>query len=434
MKSLCRFPWRQLPLAMAAACAAWAGSALAQSYDGGLPRLAFAADPPQPAIMNPAKIPLSTKAVAPAPTPATAPPAPASDLSKAASSNWDGNHGGCGCDNGCGCGMCCCCPTFYAYGSGLIMSRDMPNTYMTTFQTGNNVNQLQGTADTGASWGGGFEVGIGWNVCCDNAVELSYFGIWGINGTADLYDPNNQLSTPMDTGNVYLPDSSHPAGNYFDNAREHRITREDQVNNVELNWIYHALDSKSCNSLNVDLIAGIRWFNFSEKLEFASLAGSTAAGNHIGDDPANTAYLDVNVDNNLVGFQVGSKVDWKAWDRLSMFVTPKFGVYGNHMTSHSSLTRGDGAKGVFTDSGDTFDLHASKNVVSFMASADLGVNYDITSNWSVFGGYRVVAVTGVALSDNQIYPFLAGEADYNALKSNGSLILHGVFIGSEFRW
>ena len=49
------------------------------------------------------------------------------------------------------------------------------------------------------------------------------------------------------------------------------------------------------------------------------------------------------------------------------------------------------------------------------------------------GGYRVVAVTGVALADNQIPHFLAAANEFADVKTNGELILHA-HLGVSFRW
>ncbi len=441
MKSLCM-------VATLAVCSAWTIGVSAQNYESpyGGPRLASANGMYQPTIATPGRISAQTQSANPI--------APEPDLQAAPNANWEhapqhaASNGGCnGSANGSsecssaygGClsqGMWGgCCPNFYVNAKGLVMTRDKPNTFVTTYETGNNVNQLQGTADASAGWGGGFEIALGWNMDCQNALEISYFGLWGMKGSADMYDDNNTLSTPINNGQVDLPDNTNPAANFFDSAREHRITRSDEAHNIELNWIYHACGNQSCcRAVNVDILAGVRYFRFSEKLEFASLAGTTAVGNHLGDDPSKEAYLNVDTENNMVGFQLGSKVDWKVCDCFSLYATPKFGVYGNHATSHSRLTRGDGEQGIFTDTGNTFDVRGNKNCISFLASADVGMNYDITCNWSIYGGYRVMAATNVALSDNQIYPYLAGESDFQSLKSNGSLILHGAFMGTEFRW
>ena len=47
-------------------------------------------------------------------------------------------------------------------------------------------------------------------------------------------------------------------------------------------------------------------------------------------------------------------------------------------------------------------------------------------------GYRAVAVTGVALPTNQIYPDLRGINDVRVLDANGDLVLHGAY--AELGW
>jgi hypothetical protein len=43
----------------------------------------------------------------------------------------------------------------------------------------------------------------------------------------------------------------------------------------------------------------------------------------------------------------------------------------------------------------------------------------------------VLGVSGVALPTNQIYHDLRGTNDVQLLNTNGSLLLHGVFVGAE---
>ena len=65
---------------------------------------------------------------------------------------------------------------------------------------------------------------------------------------------------------------------------------------------------------------------------------------------------------------------------------------------------------------------------------DVGVNWAFAPNWSLVGGYRVVAASGIALGDNQIPQFFADEAGWKEVKTNGNLILHGAFAGIEARF
>ncbi len=64
----------------------------------------------------------------------------------------------------------------------------------------------------------------------------------------------------------------------------------------------------------------------------------------------------------------------------------------------------------------------------------MGVSYDITCHCSAMLGYRAVALTGVALADDQVPAYLAAENDWTDIDSSGSMILHGAFGGLEFRW
>ena len=69
-----------------------------------------------------------------------------------------------GCWGGdCGCDVGACCPSWYGYVGVLAMTRDDANKTWTTFETGNNANQLVFFPD--ADWGGGGEVTLGYTWC-----------------------------------------------------------------------------------------------------------------------------------------------------------------------------------------------------------------------------------------------------------------------------
>jgi hypothetical protein len=52
----------------------------------------------------------------------------------------------------------------------------------------------------------------------------------------------------------------------------------------------------------------------------------------------------------------------------------------------------------------------------------------------VFGGYRAMAIAGVALSEQQIPRFISDAASIQNIDSNGHVILHGAFAGVEYHW
>jgi opacity protein-like surface antigen len=142
------------------------------------------------------------------------------------------------------------------------------------------------------------------------------------------------------------------------------------------------------------------------------------------------------LDNNLVGFQVGGEGEFCLTPGLTLDFGTKFGIYGNRIQHFSQI---GGAAGVATinngpNLGRQFRVDNSKNDVSFLAELNLGAEYCLTDCWTLTGGYRAVAVTGVALPTNQIYPDLRGIQDVELIASNGSLILHGAYFGAEYNY
>ena len=111
-------------------------------------------------------------------------------------------------------------------------------------------------------------------------------------------------------------------------------------------------------------------------------------------------------------------------DAWGAYILPKVGLYGNGINGRNQLYTGDG----FSD----MDIHCSKTALAMLAEVDLGTYYWLTQNCQVFIGWRVLAVSQVALGDNQFLPYLADTAGYGLVKANGDLILTGGFAGLAF--
>ena len=361
-------------------------------------------------------------------------------------SGWGGE--GCGCES-CVPGCRCAQNNWYAYVGGLVMGRDMPNRFWTTFDQNNPANQLR--YFPGSDWGGGIDTRIGYwfgcgcnsgscdpcNQCCGCGgrfgIEAVYWGAWGLDGHTSINDPTNQLGTVQDDGLVSF--GAAPASDFFDNARAVQLSRNDEFHNVEINFMY--LPVYTGSRLQITGLMGVRFFRFSEGLDWGQLAGTAPAGARFGDNPADEAFVNVDVQNNLVGFQLGAYMNWQVCCNVSIFAVPKMGIFGNHINAHNSMVTGDGIVATFDNppgSGNALNFHTSTDVFSVLGSIDVGVNWAISPNWSVVGGYRVVAVSGIALGDNQIPQFFADEAGWKEIKTNGNLILHGAFAGIEARF
>ena len=73
-----------------------------------------------------------------------------------------------------------------------------------------------------------------------------------------------------------------------------------------------------------------------------------------------------------------------------------------------------------------------KETVSFLGEIFFGATYCVGTRWSASAGYRAIAVTGLGLPTDQIYPDLRGINDALSIESNGSLVLHGAYVGAQF--
>jgi len=62
------------------------------------------------------------------------------------------------------------------------------------------------------------------------------------------------------------------------------------------------------------------------------------------------------------------------------------------------------------------------------------LEWQFAENWSAQVGYRVVAITGVGLADNQIPQDIADIPEIGDIDSNGNLVLHGAFAGVRFNF
>jgi hypothetical protein len=324
--------------------------------------------------------------------------------------------------------------------AGLVMTRDNPNKYWTSFNVNNAYQQTLNTQQAEANWAGGGEVMFGrWFGCSCNpmygpacGVQFVYWGVSPMTGSASITSPTNSWNTPIDLGFVQI--GPNPATDYFDNAHIHRVSRNNWFHNFEINALRRV--AYGPGGLMFTGVAGARYFRFRDSLSFASVMG----GHNFGDDGgADEAYYDTSVTNNLMGFQLGGRVDYFVLPRVRLFAQPMFGIFGNHATINANLYSGDGQAGLVQNIFDPtvtspFQVAASKNRVALMGQIDLGTNLQITPRFSAFAAYRVMAVSRVALADNQIPPFLVDQAAIRDVQVNGNLVLHGVIMGGMFNY
>jgi len=324
--------------------------------------------------------------------------------------------------------------------NGLVMGRNHANRLWTTYEFGQERNQLMHT-DFGLEWRGGVEIRFGRRFCCDRwALEATYWTLGQFEGSTHYRmwtdaGGDHLLSTPLSVGNIrFLGVPGQPSlAEYFDQAQEHRLYRRDEFHNLELNLIRNRILCASDMPWDLDCSIGIRYFRFRESLVFESDSYQPT--------PGLTGVIDEEITNNLIGAQLGFDAGWYVAERLRLFAAPKFGIYNNHITNYLQIYRADLGTGVTPTALDehgnpigTYPAGGSRNVVSFLTQIDLGLEWQFAQNWSAQVGYRVVAVTGVGLADHQLPTYMVDIPEIQSVRSNGDLVLHGAFAGLTWKF
>jgi hypothetical protein len=359
------------------------------------------------------------------------------------STTWESR--GCGATGECGtaescqpaCAVGCECP-WYASANWLIMSRDKSNRVWTTYESGDQPDQLMHTWDMETKWSNGGEITFGRRFCCGQwALEGSYWTLAPMNGYSSMTNVNG-VSTPLSVSDIEFDHINGVV--YFDNAAEHRIWRDDEFHNVEINLVRYVPLGNACNPCgscspwDFSWAVGVRYFRFAENLRFGSLDNGYEWGE---DDGEHEAYLGDKIRNNLIGAQLGCDVKYNFRGNLGLFLNPKFGVYNNHVSNEFQAYRGDGVDANPTAASGvtgTYPVESSGNFVSFMTEVNLGLNWQVTQNWSARIGYRVIAATGIGLADHQVPHYVVDIPEIKMIDHNGNLLVHGAFAGVTYNF
>ena len=327
---------------------------------------------------------------------------------------------------GLGDGLAPAWPRWFAGASGLVMTRTLPAGSATIQPLGGT--QLT-TADAGANWPGGIDLRVGrwFGMRQQHAVELIYWGVYQIGGTADVSSASASIEAiPQATG---VSVGGQPATDYLTNLSGQQIGRSDVVNDVEINWVYSLWDRPEFlprdRAINLMWLVGFRYFGVGDQLTLRNTPGDASLGD---------LDFDVATANNIYGAQVGSKFDWRFLPRLRLNVVPKFMIGGNAITNTSGLEQADGGYATFDSDGSPVKVHSTLGVFSWLGSVDTSLAWDVTDHWSLWLGYRVVGVGNIAQADAQWPATITSPGSLSGITAGSSTIVHGGFAGFEGRY
>jgi hypothetical protein len=187
-------------------------------------------------------------------------------------------------------------------------------------------------------------------------------------------------------------------------------------------------------------LCGVRYLRVDDDFEFASEWDVDTGGGYTGAfdgwyNGDNELFHDIQVENHLVGFQLGANMNYCVACKWNVFCNTNFGLYNNHINHYQRMYNPfNGSYAEFTEEAREARVRSNKDEVAFMGEMLLGGSYDISCNWRGVLAYRAVAISGLALSTDQIRPEYSNWANTAWIDANGSMIIHGVQAGVECRY
>jgi hypothetical protein len=342
----------------------------------------------------------------------------------------------------------CCLPPIYASVGALVMTRDDENAHFFSYDTGWESRQLVDSRETNFDFASGIDIRIGRQWCCGlRAVEFVYWGVYPRDSAAPFPEAGSTVATRWDVygqlnGILNWDDVSYngSTGDWsVNNAVAHGAFRESEFHNVEVNLL-QLLGGPMVDACGTGVsgsvccpprwrhrwLAGLRFFKFRDELVFGA---DTVDGVFTG--APEEIYYHLQTENYLYGIQLGHLTTLCVTQRLGLDLGIRFGLFQNRI-EHEQMIGGTAGIAYINNGphyGQLFYIESEKNDVAGMGQLDLGVSYNLTPRWTVSVGYRIVAVSGVALPTAQIYPDIRGTNDGVLVDSNGSLLLHGGYFG-----
>jgi hypothetical protein len=161
-----------------------------------------------------------------------------------------------------------------------------------------------------------------------------------------------------------------------------------------------------------DFLLGFRWIELSDDLNYNIVF------------PAFNADYNWQENNHMYGAQTGTRLQlWELNSPLQMLATLKAGIYGNVADNDFTLRPSTGGQ---------FDGGGFDTQLAFVGEINFVSSYQVTQSVSVYGGYQVLWLDGVALASDALAASTAASSQ--AVITENQLVYQGVVTGINFVW
>lgn len=304
---------------------------------------------------------------------------------------------------------------WYVVADGIALKRD-PSDERPIATRDNATDVVLSTSDLRNEFEGGLRVLVGRKLSERWAIEGSYFGLTTWRAQAAVRDAT--LNADGTLGNLFSPFSEFgdPAVVGLDYNALASIANVSSLDNFELN-VRQRVDLPA-SELGAHMLYGVRFMNLRERFEYRTESASPAVG-------GTTNAIDVETDNDVVGFQLGSILEWRIEERGWITVEMK-GVIAHNNADQVTL----GSLGGAAVAGSR-----GESRTTFVGDLAVSAVYQFTPRLLGRIGYQSMWVDGIALASENL------EADPNLitlgppqLVHDGSVVYHGPFAGLIWTW
>jgi len=207
----------------------------------------------------------------------------------------------------------------------------------------------------------------------------------------------------------------------FDQAFIHELEFTSDFVNFELNY-WRPLRRKILRTFDVSLMLGLRYTALDEELSYRARA---KIYNNVPTLNVIHAEMYTRTENDIYGFQLGWLVTAPLAPAWIMRWDGKVAAGVNFAKQHTRL---------FEDFTPTIHNEVIRNDVAAVVGDSLvTINWQITCNFTVYVGYQVVFLEGVALAPEQFNPIFSPFRDPR-LDHNGFLFMQAAVGGAEIVW
>ncbi len=331
-----------------------------------------------------------------------------------------------------------CGPRHFVYANGLVMTRINSGGFVTSTDGGGDPALAFDSSSFGNHWHGGFELGGG---CCFGGSRGLEFVYWGLYPASAEQTATGTLDSTIDLADI---DYDFSDGNaIFDGAAAHRLRFDYDLHSAELNLLGNYGGPLGCGRLGYcgtgcgerwgfGWLAGFRYINYTEDWLFSAELDDTEF-----DNEADQLNYEVDVQNHLIGFQLGLGLDYCITHKFQVYAIGKAGIYGNAIDMQQSIygSAGDATLNSGPLAGEFYDLDTDDFDLAMCSQIDLGGRCALSRSWSLDFGWRVLGLSGVAIAeDNVAQSNLGLAAGSGDIQTSSSVIIHGGYAGLTYAW